>query len=66
MSDFTFVGSASLLGTSGQSSEGRNVCLWDTLLPQKSALVQGKALSQNTLYEQVKLLYYLASHASNL
>jgi WD40 repeat protein len=41
MSEFTFVGSASLLATAGHSSEGRNVALWDTLLPQKNALVQG-------------------------
>jgi len=39
--DFTFVGSSSLLATGGHSSNGRNVCLWDTLLPKSSSLVQG-------------------------
>ncbi|XP_071118494.1 dmX-like protein 2 isoform X1 [Haliotis cracherodii] len=38
-SDFTFVGSSSLIATAGHSSESKNVCLWDTLLPQRSALV---------------------------
>lgn len=38
-SDFTFVGCSSLIATSGHSSESKNVCLWDTLLPQRSALV---------------------------
>ncbi|KAK3861276.1 hypothetical protein Pcinc_032726 [Petrolisthes cinctipes] len=36
-SDFVFVGSSSLLATAGQSSEHRNVALWDTLLPQRKA-----------------------------
>ncbi|ESO86705.1 hypothetical protein LOTGIDRAFT_166979 [Lottia gigantea] len=38
-SDFTFVGSSSLIATAGHSSENRNVCLWDTLLPKRSSLV---------------------------
>ncbi|KAK6180445.1 hypothetical protein SNE40_012599 [Patella caerulea] len=38
-SDFTFVGSSSLIATAGHSSESRNVCLWDTLLPKRSSLV---------------------------
>lgn len=38
-SDFTFVGSCSLIATAGHSSESKNVCLWDTLLPTRSALV---------------------------
>ncbi|XP_041373660.1 dmX-like protein 2 isoform X2 [Gigantopelta aegis] len=38
-SDFTFVGSSSLIGTAGHSSESKNICLWDTLLPQRSSLV---------------------------
>jgi len=41
MYDFVFVGSSSLLATSGHSSENKNVCLWDTLLPHKNALVHG-------------------------
>jgi len=39
-SDFVFVGSSSLAATAGHSSENKNVCLWDTLLPQKRSLVQ--------------------------
>ncbi|XP_060557818.1 dmX-like protein 2 isoform X5 [Ruditapes philippinarum] len=38
-SDFVFVGSSSLIATAGNSSESRNVCLWDTLLPPRSACV---------------------------
>ncbi|XP_068239086.1 dmX-like protein 2 isoform X2 [Palaemon carinicauda] len=38
-SDFIFVGSSSLLATAGQSSEHRNVGLWDTLMPQRKANV---------------------------
>ncbi|XP_023930909.1 dmX-like protein 2 [Lingula anatina] len=39
-SDFEFIGSSSLLASSGHSSESKNVCLWDTLLPPRSSLVQ--------------------------
>ncbi|XP_077556185.1 rabconnectin-3 alpha isoform X7 [Haemaphysalis longicornis] len=38
-SDFAFVSSSSLIATAGHSTENRNVCLWDTLLPQRKALV---------------------------
>lgn len=38
-SEFAFAGSSSLLATGGQSSDGRNVCLWDTLLPQRKAMI---------------------------
>nr|XP_022328939.1 dmX-like protein 2 isoform X8 [Crassostrea virginica] len=38
-SDFSFIGSSSLIATAGHSSESRNVCLWDTLLPPRSACV---------------------------
>ncbi|XP_065333652.1 dmX-like protein 2 isoform X2 [Cloeon dipterum] len=38
-SDFVFLGSCSLLATAGHSSESKNVSLWDSLLPQKKALV---------------------------
>jgi DmX-like protein len=34
-----FLGSCSLLATAGHSSESKNVALWDSLLPQKKALV---------------------------
>ncbi|XP_052281684.1 dmX-like protein 2 isoform X4 [Dreissena polymorpha] len=39
-SDFAFVGSTSLIATAGHSSENRNICVWDTLLPTRSACVQ--------------------------
>jgi WD40 repeat protein len=39
-SDFVFVGSSSLIATAGHSADNRNVCLWDTLLPQRRSLVQ--------------------------
>uniref|UniRef100_A0A8C4Q1M2 RAVE complex protein Rav1 C-terminal domain-containing protein n=1 Tax=Eptatretus burgeri TaxID=7764 RepID=A0A8C4Q1M2_EPTBU len=40
-SDFTFVCSSTLIATAGQSQDNRNVCVWDTLLPANSSLVQG-------------------------
>ncbi|XP_070543555.1 dmX-like protein 2 isoform X2 [Ptychodera flava] len=40
ISDFVFVGSASLLATAGYSSDNKNMCLWDTLLPHRHSLVQ--------------------------
>ncbi|XP_053689152.1 dmX-like protein 2 isoform X2 [Sabethes cyaneus] len=39
ITDFVFLGSCSLVATSGHSSESKNVAIWDTLLPQKKALV---------------------------
>ncbi|XP_032824724.2 dmX-like protein 2 [Petromyzon marinus] len=39
--DFTFLGSSSVVATAGQSSDGRNVRLWDTLVPHRSSLVHG-------------------------
>ncbi|GAB6032390.1 hypothetical protein CHUAL_011029 [Chamberlinius hualienensis] len=39
-SDFVFLASSSLLATAGHSSESKNVCIFDTLLPQKKSLVQ--------------------------
>lgn len=38
-SDVAFVGSSSLIATGGHSSESKNVCLWDTLLPPRSSCV---------------------------
>ncbi|XP_065223519.1 dmX-like protein 2 isoform X2 [Planococcus citri] len=38
-SDFVFLGSCSLVATAGHSSESKNVALWDSLLPQRKALV---------------------------
>ena len=43
-SDFVYVGSSSLLATAGQSSEHRNVALWDTLMPQRKANIVCKHL----------------------
>ncbi|XP_043915100.1 dmX-like protein 1 [Protopterus annectens] len=37
--DFVFVGSSSLIATAGQSTDNRNVCLWDTLVPPYNNLV---------------------------
>ncbi|XP_022241502.1 dmX-like protein 2 isoform X2 [Limulus polyphemus] len=39
VSDFTFVSSSSLLATAGHSAENKNVCLWDTLVPIRKAMV---------------------------
>uniref|UniRef100_A0A6B2EFJ9 Putative rabconnectin n=1 Tax=Phlebotomus kandelakii TaxID=1109342 RepID=A0A6B2EFJ9_9DIPT len=39
ITDFVFLGSCSLVATTGHSSENKNVGLWDTLLPQKKAMV---------------------------
>ncbi|XP_075155148.1 rabconnectin-3 alpha [Haematobia irritans] len=39
LSDFVFLGSCSLLATAGQSSENKNIVIWDTLLPQKKSCV---------------------------
>jgi len=36
-----FLGSCSLIATTGHSSENRNVALWDTLLPHKKSQVTG-------------------------
>ncbi|CAH0558785.1 unnamed protein product [Brassicogethes aeneus] len=37
--DFVFLGSCSLLATAGHSSESKNVCIWDSIMPQGKALV---------------------------
>uniref|UniRef100_A0A8C9FKM5 RAVE complex protein Rav1 C-terminal domain-containing protein n=1 Tax=Pavo cristatus TaxID=9049 RepID=A0A8C9FKM5_PAVCR len=41
-SDFAFITSSSLVATSGQSNDNRNVCLWDTLVSSANSLVHGK------------------------
>ncbi|XP_071965576.1 dmX-like protein 2 isoform X2 [Antedon mediterranea] len=41
VSDFTFMGSCSLLATAGLSTENKNVSLWDTLMPKKKACIHG-------------------------
>ncbi|XP_074862571.1 dmX-like protein 2 isoform X2 [Carettochelys insculpta] len=38
-SDFAFVTSSSLVATSGQSNDNRNVCLWDTLVSPGNSLI---------------------------
>ncbi|XP_062985562.1 dmX-like protein 1 isoform X1 [Elgaria multicarinata webbii] len=38
-SDFVFVSSSSLIATAGQSTDNRNICLWDTLVAPSSSLV---------------------------
>uniref|UniRef100_A0ABM5EYN0 DmX-like protein 2 isoform X1 n=1 Tax=Pogona vitticeps TaxID=103695 RepID=A0ABM5EYN0_9SAUR len=38
-SDFAFITSSSLVATSGQSSDHRNVCLWDTLVSPSNNLI---------------------------
>nr|KAF6386528.1 Dmx like 2 [Myotis myotis] len=40
-SDFAFITSSSLVATSGQSNDNRNVCLWDTLIPPGNSLIHG-------------------------
>lgn len=39
LSDFVFLGSCSLLASAGQSSENKNINIWDTLLPNKKSCV---------------------------
>ncbi|KAI8034003.1 hypothetical protein M5D96_013248 [Drosophila gunungcola] len=39
LSDFVFLGSCSLLASAGQSSENKNINIWDTLLPHKKSCV---------------------------
>ncbi|XP_040269915.1 dmX-like protein 2 isoform X6 [Bufo bufo] len=38
-SDFAFITSSSLVATTGQSNDNRNVCLWDTLISPSNSLV---------------------------
>ncbi|KAI1317690.1 regulator of (H+)-ATPase in vacuolar membrane [Mortierella claussenii] len=38
--DFAFLGSSSVVATTGTSSDGRNLAIWDTLLPKGKALMQ--------------------------
>uniref|UniRef100_A0A673U0U4 Dmx like 2 n=1 Tax=Suricata suricatta TaxID=37032 RepID=A0A673U0U4_SURSU len=40
-SDFAFITSSSLVATSGQSTDNRNVCLWDTLVSPGNSLIHG-------------------------
>ncbi|XP_069481661.1 dmX-like protein 1 isoform X2 [Ambystoma mexicanum] len=36
--DFVFISSSSLIATAGQSTDNRNICLWDTLVPPINSL----------------------------
>ncbi|KAF9931631.1 regulator of (H+)-ATPase in vacuolar membrane [Linnemannia zychae] len=38
--DFAFLGSSSVIATTGTSSDGRNLAIWDTLLPSEKARTQ--------------------------
>uniref|UniRef100_A0A0P5RMU8 DmX protein 2 n=1 Tax=Daphnia magna TaxID=35525 RepID=A0A0P5RMU8_9CRUS len=46
-SDFVFLGSSSILATTGHSSESRNVVLWDTLMPQRKAVIHSFVCHEN-------------------
>ncbi|XP_060091539.1 dmX-like protein 1 isoform X1 [Heteronotia binoei] len=37
--DFVFISSSSLIATAGQSTDNRNICLWDTLVAPSNSLV---------------------------
>ncbi|KAM8961070.1 dmX-like protein 1 isoform 2-T2 [Pelodytes ibericus] len=37
--DFVFVGSSSLIATAGQSTDNRNICLWDTLVSPANSVI---------------------------
>ncbi|XP_052007916.1 dmX-like protein 2 isoform X1 [Xyrauchen texanus] len=37
--DFAFITSSSLIATAGQSNDGRNVCLWDTLISPSNSMI---------------------------
>ena len=46
-SDFTFLGCSSVLVTAGHSTDHKNVCMWDTLLPAKKSLVTSFACHEH-------------------
>ncbi|XP_075431786.1 dmX-like protein 2 isoform X3 [Ascaphus truei] len=46
-SDFAFITSSSLVATSGQSTDNRNVCLWDTLISPSNSLVHAFTCHDN-------------------
>uniref|UniRef100_A0A8C1BGM3 Dmx-like 2 n=1 Tax=Cyprinus carpio carpio TaxID=630221 RepID=A0A8C1BGM3_CYPCA len=45
--DFTFITSSSLIATAGQSNDGRNVCLWDTLVSPSNSLIHAFQCHEN-------------------
>lgn len=69
--DFAFLNSASFIATGGQSSEARNVCLWDTLVPDSQALVKAfqchaESSSQSLVYAPGRYLLISGSKKGKL
>ncbi|NP_001289164.1 dmX-like protein 2 [Danio rerio] len=45
--DFAFITSSSLIATAGQSNDGRNVCLWDTLIAPSNSMIHSFQCHEN-------------------
>ncbi|KAJ3593834.1 hypothetical protein NHX12_006168 [Muraenolepis orangiensis] len=45
--DFAFITSSSLIATAGQSSDNRNVCLWDTLVSPSNSMIHAFPCHEN-------------------
>ncbi|KAI7790177.1 dmX-like protein 2 isoform X2 [Triplophysa rosa] len=45
--DFAFITSSSLIATAGQSNDGRNVCLWDTLISPSNTMIHAFQCHEN-------------------
>ncbi|KAA0714569.1 DmX-like protein 2 [Triplophysa tibetana] len=45
--DFAFITSSSLIATAGQSNDGRNVCLWDTLVSPSNTMIHAFQCHEN-------------------
>ncbi|XP_047678212.1 dmX-like protein 2 isoform X3 [Tachysurus fulvidraco] len=45
--DFAFITSSSLIATAGHSTDGRNVCLWDTLISPSNTMVHAFPCHEN-------------------
>ncbi|XP_052438398.1 dmX-like protein 2 isoform X2 [Carassius gibelio] len=45
--DFTFITSSSLIASAGQSHDGRNVCLWDTLVSPSNSMIHAFQCHEN-------------------
>ncbi|TRY93847.1 hypothetical protein DNTS_023768, partial [Danionella cerebrum] len=45
--DFAFITSSSLIATAGQSNDGRNVCLWDTLISPGNSMIHAFQCHEN-------------------
>ncbi|KAJ3076415.1 regulator of (H+)-ATPase in vacuolar membrane [Podochytrium sp. JEL0797] len=48
--DFAFINSSSLIATAGVSSNGSNICLWDTLLPPHRSRVNSFLVTEGGAY----------------